>query len=303
MEALFAHGFTRFYRADFAAVHHACTKAVDEFEDLERTKLWAALISHNSSVGHRCYRALSLWHMGYPDQALNLIREMVELAKRIGQPFGLCVALFHAGWLHREYRLAAEAQAAGNQEIQIAAKHGFAMWHATGRLLSGAGLLLQGDRDGALPLLEQGLGSYRAIGAGLHVPLFLSILGDAYTRASRFPEARQALDEGLAIAGKNDNLSQEAELHRLQGELLLAESPDHAAASLDCFRQAIETARRQQSKAWELRATTSLARLWHRQGRRDDARAALAAIYGTYTEGFATADLVDAAALLQSLEP
>ena len=83
--------------------------------------------------------------------------------------------------------------------------------------------------------------------------------------------------------------------------MLLAESPDQTAAAEDCFRQAIETARRQQSKAWELRATMSLARLWQRQGRRDEARAALAAVYGTYTEGFTTPDLVEAGALLEAL--
>ena len=82
---------------------------------------------------------------------------------------------------------------------------------------------------------------------------------------------------------------------------LLAGSPDQAGGADDCFRQAIETARRQQSKAWELRATMSLARLWQRQDRRDDARAALAAIYGTSIEGFTTPDLVDAAALLEAL--
>ena len=108
----------------------------------------------------------------------------------------------------------------------------------------------------------------------------------------------KCLDEGLALAEKNDERFQEAELHRLKGELLLAESPDQAAAAEDCFRQAIDTARRQQSRAWELRATMSLARLWQRQGRRDEARAALAAVYGTFTEGFTTPDLVDAAAFL-----
>jgi predicted ATPase len=83
--------------------------------------------------------------------------------------------------------------------------------------------------------------------------------------------------------------------------LHLAESNDQAAAA-GCFRTAIETARRQQSKAWELRATMSLARLWRQQGRRDEARAALAAVYGTFTEGFATPDLVDATGLLDSLD-
>ena len=128
------------------------------------------------------------------------------------------------------------------------------------------------------------------------------MLGDAYTQSGRFEDAHQALDEGLAVAEKNDDRCQEAELHRLKGELLLAESPDQAAAAEDCFRRAIETARRQQSKAWELRATMSLARLWQRQGRRDEARAALAAVYGTYTEGFTTPDLVEAGALLATLD-
>ena len=90
-------------------------------------------------------------------------------------------------------------------------------------------------------------------------------------------------------------------MHRLKGELLLAESPDQIAAAEDCFRRATETAVRQQSKGWELRATMSLARLWQRQGRRDDARAALAAVYSTYTEGFTTPDLVEAGALLEAL--
>ena len=103
------------------------------------------------------------------------------------------------------------------------------------------------------------------------------------------------------LAEKNDDRSQEAELHRLKGELLLAESPDQVAAADSHFQQALATARRQQDKAWELRATMSLARLWQRQGRRAEARAALAAVYGTYTEGFTTPDLVDAAALLEAL--
>jgi predicted ATPase len=127
------------------------------------------------------------------------------------------------------------------------------------------------------------------------------MLGDAYTQTGRFGEALRSLDEGLAIAEKNDDRSQEAELHRLKGELFLAESPAQVGAVEDCFRQAIDIARRQQSRSWELRATMSLARLWQRQGRRDEARAALAAVYGTFTEGFTTPDLVDAAALLNSV--
>jgi predicted ATPase len=127
------------------------------------------------------------------------------------------------------------------------------------------------------------------------------MLGDAYTRSASFGDAHKALSEALAVAEKNDDRCHEAELHRLRGELLLAESPDLTAAGEDCFRLAIETARRQQSRGWELRATMSLARVWQRQGRRDDARVALAAIYGRYSEGFTTPDVVEAGSLLAAL--
>jgi predicted ATPase len=123
------------------------------------------------------------------------------------------------------------------------------------------------------------------------------MIGDTYTQAGRFPDARKALNEGLALAEKNDDRFQEAELHRLKGQLDRAEADDPAAAEA-CFRTAVETARRQQSKACELRATMGLARLWQRQGRRDEAHDELAAVFGTYTEDFTTPDLVDAAALL-----
>ena len=132
------------------------------------------------------------------------------------------------------------------------------------------------------------------------MPYYLGMLGDAYTQLGRFEDALLAFNEALAVAERNDDRFQEAELHRLKGELHLAKSNDQAAAE-GCFRTAIETARRQQSKAWELRATMSLARLWQHQGRHDEARAALAAIYGTYTEGFTTPDLVEAGALLETL--
>jgi hypothetical protein len=126
------------------------------------------------------------------------------------------------------------------------------------------------------------------------------MLGDAYTQMARFEDAHRVLDEALAVAEKNDDRCHEAELHRLMGKLLLAESSNEDAAE-GCFRQAIETAGCQQSRAWELRATMSLARLWQRHGRRDEARTMLGAIYGTYTEGFSTPDLMDAAALLETL--
>ena len=162
-------------------------------------------------------------------------------------------------------------------------------------------MLMQGQREEALPLFQNGFGAFRATGAEVRVPAYLGTLGDACTQSASFEDAHQALDEGLAIAEKNDDRCHEAELHRLKGELLLAESPDQTAAAEDCFRRAPEVALRQQSKGWELRATMSLARLWQRQGRRADAHDALAAVYGAYTERVTTPDLVEAGELLEAL--
>jgi predicted ATPase len=301
MEALFMRGATMFYRAQFADARLCYEKAVAAYDDRERTRFWTASTGHNAGVTHRCYLALALWHLGYPDQALRLIHETQELARAIGHAFTLGHALDFTAYLSHYCRLGAEVQAAAEQERAIGAEQGFQLWHALGTLHTGAGMLLQGRRAEALPLLLNGFRAFRATGAELRAPSYLSILGDAYTQSARFEDAHQALDEGLAVAEKNDDRCHEAELHRLQGELWLAESPDQMAAAEDCLRRATETARRHGSKGWELRATMSLARLWQRQGRCDDARDALAAVYGTYTEGFTMPDLVDAAALLEAL--
>lgn len=302
MEALFLSGLTMFYRADFAGALDHCRRAVADYDDRGRTKKWAKYLGQDSGVTHRLYIALALWHLGFPDQALNASREALTLARTVGHPCTLGVAGHHTAWLYQACRLSIETVAATEEESAISAEQEFALWRATAMLDKGGGIVLQGRPEEALPLLVKGLHDYRATGAECSVPYYLSMLGDAYAQIGRFHDARKALDEGLAIAAKNDDRVQEAELYRLKGELLLVESDNQAAAE-DCFRQAIDTARRQQSRAWELRATVSLGRLLQRQGRRDEAHTALAVVYGTFTEGFTTPDLMDAAALLQEMAP
>jgi serine phosphatase RsbU (regulator of sigma subunit) len=151
-----------------------------------------------------------------------------------------------------------------------------------------------------LRLLENGLQAYRATGAQLGLPYYLSMLADAWIRAGRFAEAENALSEAIALADKNDERFQEAELYRLKGELLLAQSNDQTGAE-EWFSRSIGTAERQGSKAWTLRTTMSLVRLWQKQGDREKAFTALSSVYGSFTEGNATPDLADAAALNESL--
>jgi predicted ATPase len=193
-----------------------------------------------------------------------------------------------------------EVEASANEALRLATEQGFRFWHASTTILKAAALTLRGHVAEGLALFRNGLDAVRAVGTEIAHPYYFGLFGEACTRAGRFEEALQAIHRGLAIAQKNDERWTEAELHRLKGELVLAESADEAGAEV-CFRQAIDVARRQQSRGWELRATLSLARLWQRQGRRGDACAVLAAVYGMYTEGFTLPDLVDAGELLKAL--
>jgi predicted ATPase/energy-coupling factor transporter ATP-binding protein EcfA2 len=298
MEALFLQGLTRLYRGDFAGAYDCCAQALADYDDRARTAYWAARTGEDSGVTQRCYLALACWHLGSPGRALAINREARELARSLRHPFSLEYALHHTGWLYQHCRLGAETQAAGDEEVRIADEQGFLFWRASGTLYSSAGLLLRGRLEEGLHRFQKGLDGYRATGACLGLPYYLAILGDALGQTGRFDDARNALEEALDLVERNDERFQEAELHRLLGELHLAESSDEAAAE-GCFRRAVEISRRQRSRAWELRSTMSLARLWHRQGRRHEAFTALTAAFDLFTEGFETPDLVDAAALLK----
>jgi len=299
MEALFTPGLTMLYRADFAGSREHCGRAVAQYDNRQRTRLWAALTGQDSGVTHRCYLALALWHLGYPDQALAVSRELVALARQLAHPFSLCYALHHTAWLMQHCRLGDATVAAGEEAHRIGAEQGFTMWRITGLMYRAGGLVLQGRAAEAIPLLHQGLDEYRSAGCGLALPYYLSILGDAYIQTGRFDQAYKALDEALTIAEKNEDLFQEAELHRLMGELALAQSPGNDAIAEARFESALAIARRQQSRAWELRTTLSLARLWRQHGRTADARERLAAAHAWFTEGFGTPDLADAQAMLE----
>ncbi|HWY85520.1 MAG TPA: AAA family ATPase, partial [Gemmataceae bacterium] len=224
MEALFMPGVTMFYRAQFAGARACYENALGAYDDRERTKFWTAYSGHDAGVTHRCYLALALWHLGYPDQALKLAGEMCELARTIGHGFSLEHAVDFAAFLYHYCRLGTEVKVMAEEEMTIATEQGFPFWHALGTLHKGAGLLLQGRREESLSVLLKGFSAFRATGAEVRVPSYLGLLGDAYMQSARFEDAHKALNEGLAVAEKNDNRCHEAELYRLKGELLLAES-------------------------------------------------------------------------------
>ena len=172
---------------------------------------------------------------------------------------------------------------------------------ATGTLYRASGLLLEGQAQAALEQIQKGIALYRATGAELALPYYYGFLADAYWKCGRTEDALRTLEEALATAHRTEDRFSEAELYRLKGEVLLSRPAADEAEAEACFQQALTVARARQAKSWELRATMSLSRLWRKQGRGENAKQVLSAIYGWFTEGFETPDLVEARALLAEL--
>ena len=300
MEALFLLGVTLFYRGDFVGAREQYERALSQYDDRERTRAWAGRVGEDAGVTHRCYLALALWHLGYPDRALKQSQEMLGIARSIDHPYSLAYAQHHASWLYQQMRLQAETLASSEEGTRISTEHGFPLFHATGVVFGAAALLLQGRAQEALPSLMKGFDAYRATGAALALPYYLGLVGDALAQAGVATDANNVFDSALAIAGRSAERCHEAELYRLKGELALSEGRDLVEAE-GHFLRAIATAKEQRSKAWELRATTSLARLYQRQGRRKRAQEMLGGVFGSFTEGFGTPDLKHAKAVLDEL--
>ena len=186
--------------------------------------------------------------------------------------------------------------------IRLATEQGFAFWVALGAILHGWALAHQGQAQDGIAQLRQGLTAYRATGGEIGRPYLLALLAEAYGTIGQPEAGLTVLAEALTVVDKTGARFYEPELYRLKGELLLPQSEDNQAEAATCFQQAMAIALNQQAKSLELRAATSLARLWQRQGKRAEARQVLGDVYGWFTEGFDTADLKDAKALLDALQ-
>jgi predicted ATPase len=149
--------------------------------------------------------------------------------------------------------------------------------------------------------VRRGIEAFQATGATLSVPLLCTLLAEVALHLGHADLGLQALVEARTLIDRHDERVCEAEVHRLRGDLLPRQSGDRPREAEACFERALETARRQGAKSFELRAATSLARLWHAEGKREDARRLLGSVYGWFTEGFDTGDLSDARALLEEL--
>jgi class 3 adenylate cyclase/tetratricopeptide (TPR) repeat protein len=245
------------------------------------------------------YSSLLSFAEGYPDQALQRSREAVQLAQELAHPFSLLFALGGMAEIHSYRGEVGLSQQRFEALSTLAEEFGFPFWVMIANLWRAYALADLGREQEAITLLEMGVNAIRAGGALVILPRLLVRLGEVYARAGKAAEGLRVISEGWDLMKANGDFASEAYLHTVKGEVLLAMSEEKEAES--CFRQAIEIARRRSQKSEELRAATSLARLWQKQGKKEQARRILAEIYGWFTEGFDTRDLREATALLDEL--
>ena len=256
---------------------------------------------HDPGVCGRSYGAKILWLLGYPDQAEQWNEAAVALAQELDHPSTLGHALQSAAGLHQWQHDAQRTYERTTAALRLGATQGAPYQVAINTVRRGWAVAMQGQVAEGITQIGQGLAAWQALDTSQIRAGFLAQLAEVYGKAGRLAEGLAALDAGLDLIKATGGWLSEAEFYRLRGELLWrAGQPEDAEA---CFRHALTLARRQQARSWELRAALGLSRCWQRQGKCTAAHELLAPIYDWFTEGFDTADLQEAKALLQELRP
>jgi predicted ATPase len=254
---------------------------------------------HDPGVCCLAFDALALWALGYPDRALSRAREALALARDLSHPVSIGQAQCYTAMLHQLRREAPAAREYAHGSITVTRDWVFPQFLSYGNVLHG---WARGEIDNAeegLIEIREGLAAAKAMENRFLLPHWLALSADTSRKAGRTDEGLAAAEEGLREVRSNGQSFSESELHRLKGEILLLRlERDEAEA---CFRQAIDVARRQSARSFELRAALSLARLWQSQRRTAEAGRMLEEVYGWFTEGFDTPDLVEARATLGEL--
>ena len=284
---------------EFASALEHAELAVDLYTPQPHDTV-AVQIGVDPGVQCRTTAARTLWFLGYPEQALKRGQEALACAGELIHTYSLVDALSTGGAMLNLFLGDLDtAQAQAEASLALASEYEFRGFVEQATMQLARVLVVQGRIEEGIAQLLQGLAAWESTGAWYRRSLFLAWLAEALGQAGRAGEGLNVLAEALAQVEETDGRCYEAELHRLRGELLLMQGDDGEAEA--SFDRAISVARRQKAKSWELRATTSLARLWRDRGKREAARQALAEIYGWFTEGFDTVDLKEAKALLDEL--
>jgi predicted ATPase len=248
----------------------------------------------------RLYTALCTDGLGYRDKARQMMDDALAYSRQLGHPFSLAFTLSIAQLLYMFRGEPEPVEELAAEAASLCSQQGFAQWGAHAVFTAGWVSFARGRQDEGLAEMRQGLASWRATGAVLMTAYWLTHLAGSLSAAGRYDAATRSAEEALSIMDRTDHRYLEPEAHRIIGAAAWLSDHDEATATA-CLRRAIASARRQEARVLELRAATSLARLWRDQGRCADAYDLLAPLYGWFAEGFDTADLKDAKSLLHDL--
>jgi predicted ATPase len=279
------------------------TAARDHFEQTITIHDAAGIESPSSMYGavlSRAHLARMLLYLGYPDQSQQVMNEAITKAERLRFPVGVANTLALAAYIeafHHNLDRTLEFAAA---TARLSEEHGLPYYAAVALLTRGWAVALLGHDEG-IELIREALASSLAIGTKQQHGYFLALLSEALNKTRRLDEALEAIKEGMEVTARNNEPFYEAELYRLKGDALVMANVASPTDAESCFHRAIEIARQQQAKSFELRAVMSLARLWREQGKREQGRELLEEIYAWFTEGFDTPDLKDARMLVDEL--
>jgi predicted ATPase len=246
------------------------------------------------------YRAWAQWMLGYPESALADADHALQDARDAGHAGTLMYAQFHTSVTNILCAKYAAANAQSNEVVRLADEKSAALWKALGTMENGCVLALTGNASEATQMISSGIATYRSTGSRVYLPFFLLHLSRGHAELGQFDDAWRCIGEAMTVAETTKERWCEAEINRLTGEIALKLPQLGSSQAEAYFGRSLAVAREQQAKSWELRAAMSLARLWRDQGKRDEARDLLAPIYGWFTEGFDTRDLLEAKALLHA---
>jgi predicted ATPase len=292
---------TRLYLGQFNSAR-AIFERCHEMSEPAARSAHLALTESDQYISMLGYLALTLAPLGYLDQAQSLMDRALAESRQLRHAFTLAWTLNVAGWLAIWLRVPLpQAKFLHDETIAISRENNFPFHLSLGTAHCGRALIALGKPDEGFKLWNEGFETYRATGAGLLTPSLLTLLADVCAPCGRIAEGLGFLDKAESLMETVEDRFEEPELHRVRGELLYAKGD--AIAAQESLLRALSIARQQSAKFWELRAATSLARLWHDQGKRHEAHDLLAPIYAWFTEGFDTPVLKEAKTLLDELAP
>ena len=269
--------------------------------DLEHHGCYRFRYGQDIGVTALCYLSLALWHLGYVNRASQAAAEAMKRAEELSHPHTLVFAICLNGFLDIFRRRPEDAQVYADRVVSLCTENGFSHWVNCGRIFEGWAKIHQGEVDQGLEALRAGVLGWQNGGARLFVPLFLTLEAKACFEAGRTEAALQAIEKAFAVSTDTGECCALAEMLRVKARLLQAAGWAEAEEIETILVNSLDVARHQQARCCELRASCDLARLWQEQGLEAKAIKLLQSIYEQFTEGFDTADLRDAKALMRSL--